>query len=154
MNLPFQDKWMCKEKWMHAGTLRQNIFLFSLMKKSFCCWSWQPIDNVYQKIKRLRVLNLLFFSERSLTGENEKFYHKQDEHRVASINGKSQEISFCSIASFPIYLRWNQPESTYRTLSQKVISSNHPPQYIMHKQWGQRNSCWTDIDQLSCFKYI
>ena len=31
MNLPFQAKWMCKEKWMHVGALRQNIFLFSLI---------------------------------------------------------------------------------------------------------------------------
>ena len=35
MNLPFQDKQMRKEKLMHAGALKQNIFiLFSLLKKN------------------------------------------------------------------------------------------------------------------------
>ena len=36
MNLPFQYKWTRKEKWMHAGALRQNIFLFSLNIKANC----------------------------------------------------------------------------------------------------------------------
>ena len=38
MNLPFQDKQTRKEKWMRAGTLRQNIifiFVFVLPKSSF-----------------------------------------------------------------------------------------------------------------------
>ena len=36
MNLPFQDKQMCKEKWMRAGALRQNFFFFCL---AFAPWA-------------------------------------------------------------------------------------------------------------------